>query len=55
MTFKRFYTSELTGASVTRKKKPRVNGVEQLTEDCVCHQCRVLSLMDCELLSDDML
>ena len=38
---------------MTRKKERRVNGVEQLTVDCVCHQCRVLSLMDCELL--DML
>ena len=24
-------------------------------EDCVCSQCRVLSLTDCELLSEDML
>ena len=39
LTFKGFYTSRL-------KKKPRVNGVEQLTLDCVCRQCRVLSLTD---------
>ena len=35
MTFKSFYTSGLTGAWVTRKKERRVNGVEQLTVDCV--------------------
>ena len=27
----------------------RVNGMEQLTEDCVCCQCRVLSELDCGL------
>ena len=55
MTFKSFYTSGLTGASVTRKKEQRVNGVEQLTVYYVCFQCRVLSLTDCEPLSDDTL
>ena len=48
MTFKRFYTPGL------KPEKPRVNGVEQLTEDSVCCQC-VLSLTDCELLSDNVL
>ena len=50
MTFKHFQ-----GDQGVRKKERRVNGGEQLTEDCVCRQCRVLSLTDCELLSDDVL
>ena len=38
-----------------RKKKPRIIGMEQLTEDCVCLRCHVLSLKDCGLLSDNLL
>ena len=38
-----------------KKRQPRVNGVEQPTVDSMCRQCCVLSLTDCQLLSDNVL
>ena len=37
------------GRPEREEENMRVNGMEQLTEDCVCCQCRVLSELDCGL------